>query len=59
MLAGMAGREPQLDVHLHAARNVGLSVAELEEVMIHVAPYAGFPAAINGMRRLQALEEER
>lgn len=59
MLAAMAGREPQLDVHLRAARNVGLSAAELEEVMIHVAPYAGFPAAINGMRRLlQTLEAE-
>ena len=53
-----AAREPQLDVHLHAARNVGLTIGELREVLIQVAPYAGFPAAINAMRRLQALEAE-
>jgi 4-carboxymuconolactone decarboxylase len=58
MLAAMGGCEPQLDVHLHAARNVGLSVDELREVVIQVAPYAGFPAAINAMRRLQSLEAD-
>lgn len=56
MLAAMGACEPQLDVHLAGARNVGISVEELREVVIHVAPYAGFPAAINAMRRLQALE---
>jgi 4-carboxymuconolactone decarboxylase len=57
MLAAKGGAEPQLDAHLHAARNVGLSFGELREVLIQVAPYAGFPAAINAMRRLQVLEE--
>jgi 4-carboxymuconolactone decarboxylase len=58
MLTVMGGCEPQLDVHLQAAVNVGISIDELREVMIHVAPYAGFPAAINGMRRVQALAAE-
>lgn len=58
MLAAMGGCEPQLDVHLRAAVNVGISLDELRELMIHVAPYAGFPAAINGMRRVQALDSE-
>jgi 4-carboxymuconolactone decarboxylase len=58
MLAAMGAREPQLDVHLRAARNVGISDDELEEVIIQTVPYAGFPTAINAMRRLQALEEE-
>ncbi|MDQ8045777.1 MAG: carboxymuconolactone decarboxylase family protein [Solirubrobacteraceae bacterium] len=57
MLAAMGGREPQLDVHLRGALSVGLTVDELRELMIHVAPYAGFPAAINGMERLKAMEE--
>lgn len=56
MLAAMGAREPQLDVHLNGALSVGITMEELRELMIHVAPYAGFPAAINGMRRLQALE---
>lgn len=58
MLAAKGGCAPQLDVHLHAARNVGLTVDELREVLIQVAPYAGFPAAINAMHQLQALEAE-
>jgi 4-carboxymuconolactone decarboxylase len=57
MLAAQGSSEPQLDVHLHAARNVGVTFEELREVLIQVAPYAGFPAAINAMRRLQALED--
>jgi 4-carboxymuconolactone decarboxylase len=59
MLAAMGACEPQLDVHLRGALNVGVTADELRELMIHVAPYAGFPAAINGMRRLQALEAQR
>jgi 4-carboxymuconolactone decarboxylase len=59
MLAAMGAREPQLDVHLQGAVNVGITTEELQEVMIHVAPYAGFPAAINGLRRLQVLEATR
>jgi alkylhydroperoxidase/carboxymuconolactone decarboxylase family protein YurZ len=35
-----------------------VTVDELREVLIQVAPYAGFPAAINAMRRLQALEDD-
>ena len=58
MLAAIGRCEPQLDVHLQAAVNLGVSTDELRELMIHVAPYAGFPAAINGMRRLQALEAQ-
>lgn len=56
MLAAMGAREPQLDVHLRGALNVGVTLDELHEVIIHVAPYAGFPASINAMRRLQRLE---
>jgi 4-carboxymuconolactone decarboxylase len=59
MLAAMGGREPQLDVHLHGALNAGVTTEELQEVMIHVAPYAGFPAAINGMRRLQTIGPQK
>ncbi len=59
MLAAMGAREAQLDVHLQGALNVGISFEELHEVMIHVAPYAGFPSAINGMRRVHAAAGER
>lgn len=56
MLAAKGGCEPQLDVHLQASLNVGLTRDELREVLIQVAPYAGFPAAMNALNRLKALE---
>jgi 4-carboxymuconolactone decarboxylase len=57
-LAAMRGCEPQLTVHLRSAMRVGLTPAELEEVLIHVAPYAGFPAAMNAMDLLKAILAE-
>ena len=56
MLAALGRYEPQLDLHMRGALNVGVTADELREVIIHASPYAGFPAAITAMRRLQALE---
>ncbi|HUW66225.1 MAG TPA: carboxymuconolactone decarboxylase family protein [Spirochaetia bacterium] len=55
MLAAMGGREPQLRVHIGAAFNVGLTRQEIEEIIIHTVPYAGFPTAINAMNVLNSL----
>jgi 4-carboxymuconolactone decarboxylase len=38
------GRE-ELAVHLHASRNTGVDPHEIAEVLLHVAVYAGVPAA--------------
>lgn len=48
-LTAMGNAAPQLKVHIHAARNVGCSEQEIIEVMIQMAVYAGFPAALNGL----------
>jgi len=40
---------PQLKVHVKAARAVGLTREQIVEVILQMAGYAGFPAAINGM----------
>jgi len=40
------GREHEQRLHFRAARNLGLSRAKLEEVVMHVAHYAGWPAAV-------------
>jgi len=37
--------EAELAVHVAAARRLGLSVAEIHEVLLHTAVYAGAPAA--------------
>ena len=59
MLTVLAGREPQLRLHLGAALNVGLTVAEIEEVIIHTVTFAGFPTAINAMNLLHSVVETR
>ncbi|MDI1342726.1 MAG: carboxymuconolactone decarboxylase family protein [Pseudolabrys sp.] len=40
---------PQLRVHIEAGLNVGLSRDEITEVIMQMAVYAGFPAAVNGL----------
>lgn len=47
MLTALGGCEPQLEVHVNAALNVGLTAAEIVEAMLHSAGYCGFPRALN------------
>jgi 4-carboxymuconolactone decarboxylase len=44
-LLAALGREEELAIHLRAALRNGLSEAEIAEVFIHSAVYAGVPAA--------------
>jgi 4-carboxymuconolactone decarboxylase len=39
------GREQELAMHVRAARTNGVSDAEISEVLLHTAVYAGVPAA--------------
>jgi 4-carboxymuconolactone decarboxylase len=48
-LSAMANAAPQLKVHIYGAMNVGASQLEIVEVIIQMAIYAGFPAALNGL----------
>ena len=48
-LTAMGNAAPQLKVHVEAGLNVGLSRAEITEVIMQMAVYAGFPAALNGL----------
>jgi len=47
MLTALGGCEPQLDVHINAALNVGLTPAEIIEALLHSVVYCGMPRAIN------------
>jgi 4-carboxymuconolactone decarboxylase len=47
-LTALANARPQLKVHIHGALNVGVRRAEIVEIVIQMAVYAGFPAAMNG-----------
>ena len=53
VLTALGGLEPQVRAHLRAARAAGATDEELEETLIQVAPYAGFPRAINGLKLLR------
>ena len=48
-LTAMGNAAPQLKVHIQAGLNVGLSKDEIVEIIMQMAVYAGFPAALNGL----------
>lgn len=48
-LTALGNATPQLKVHIHAGLNVGLSREEIVEIIMQMAVYAGFPAALNGL----------
>lgn len=59
-LTALGNAAPQLKVHIHGARNVGCSQQEIVEVIMQMAVYAGFPAALNGLfaaKEIFALED--
>jgi 4-carboxymuconolactone decarboxylase len=58
-LTALGHAQPQLKVHLHGALNVGCTREELVEVIIQMAVYAGFPAALNGMATAKEVFRER
>lgn len=58
-LTAMGTAEPQLKVHINGALNVGCKKEEIVEVILQMAIYAGFPAAINGMLTSQEVFKDR
>lgn len=58
-LAALGNAAPQLRVHLHAGLNVGLTREEIVEILMQMAVYAGFPAALNGLFAAKAVFAER
>ena len=53
------GSQTELRTHLGGALNHGVEVEEIEEVMLHLCGYAGYPRAIEGMRTALALFSKR
>lgn len=47
MLTALGGCEPQLEVHIKGALNVGLTPEQIIEAFLHSAVYCGFPRALN------------
>ena len=58
-LCALGNAQPQLRVHLHAALHVGCKPSEIVEVVMQMAVYAGFPAALNGLFAVREVFAER
>ncbi len=48
-LTALGTARAQLKVHIEAGLNVGLTRDEIAEIIMQMAVYAGFPAALNGL----------
>lgn len=49
------GQTAELEFHIPAGLNHGLTKTEIEEIMTHLCLYAGFPRAVGGMRVLNQM----
>lgn len=49
------GRQHELKGHVRGALNNGVTVAELQEVLLHAAVYCGVPAAVEAFRTSAAV----
>jgi 4-carboxymuconolactone decarboxylase len=58
-LTALGNAKPQLKVHINAALNIGCSEEEIIEIIIQMAVYAGFPAALNGIFAAKEVFQER
>lgn len=58
-LTALGNAAPQLKVHIHGALNVGCSRDEVVEIIMQMAVYAGFPAALNGLFAAKEVFAER
>src|ERR687886_1929876 len=58
-LVTMGNALSQLKVHINGALNVGCSRTEIIEVIMQMAVYAGFPAALNGLFVAKEVFDER
>ncbi|MCU8045213.1 MULTISPECIES: carboxymuconolactone decarboxylase family protein [unclassified Shewanella] len=58
-LTALGHCQPQLNVHINGALNVGCTPLEIVEVILQMSVYAGFPAALNGMFVAKTVFSER
>jgi 4-carboxymuconolactone decarboxylase len=58
-LTALGNAQPQLKAHIKGALNAGCTPREIVEVIMQMAVYAGFPAAINGILAAKEVFAER
>jgi len=58
-LTALGTAVPQLKVHIRGALNVGCTREEVLEVILQMALFAGFPAALNGVAAAREVFAEK
>lgn len=58
-LATMGGCDAQLETHVRAAFNVGLTEREVVEAVMTLIPYVGFPKALVAMNVVKKIVRKR
>jgi 4-carboxymuconolactone decarboxylase len=56
-LTTLGSADPQVRAHVRALRAIDVPFAEIEEAILQMAPYAGFPRAINALKVLRDEQE--
>ena len=51
-------RENELKSHLRGAKNLGITKEKIEEMILHVAYYSGFPTAVSASQLLNKVWDE-
>lgn len=59
ILATLGNAKPQLAFHIQGALNLGVTREEIIDIMTHLAPYVGFPAALNGVNTAKEVFAEQ
>jgi len=57
-LAALGGVEPQLHGHIRSSLRIGLTVDQITECFVHLAPYLGVPKALAALRAVAAVRAE-
>ncbi len=52
------GRNPQIRTHIFASLNAGATRAEIQEVIIQMTVYGGFPASLGGLEVMEQVWRE-
>ena len=58
-LLTQGGCEPQLEVHIHGALNVGIAPGKIVEIFLQCIPYTGFPRVLNAVSAARKIFAER
>lgn len=58
-LTALGNARPQLKFHINSGMNIGLETKNIEDIMLLMSVYSGFPSAINGMNVLKEVVNER